>query len=274
MAHYAIGDVQGCCDELLKLLSKIAFNFGTDTLWLTGDLVNRGPKSLEVLRFAMKHDYCVQTVLGNHDLHLLAVAYAGARLKKGDTLDPILNAVDNKVMLEWLRHQPMFVAHNHYAMVHAGLLPDWDIDQAHDHAEQIEQILVSDRFEWLLQNMYGNKPKQEADISSELDRLRFSLNVMTRMRAITTQHELDFDFKGEIDDLPENLTPWFAAEHPAWADHKIVFGHWSALGLHVDEHVIGLDTGAVWGRELTAISLPDGRITQVNGHKQTQGTVA
>jgi diadenosine tetraphosphatase ApaH/serine/threonine PP2A family protein phosphatase len=173
---------------------------------VTGDLVNRGPKSLEVLRFAMKHDHCVQTVLGNHDLHLLAVAYGGARLKKGDTLDPILNAVDNKVMLEWLRHQPMFVAHNHYAMVHAGLLPDWDIDQAHDHAEQIEQILVSDRFEWLLQNMYGNKPKQEADISSELDRLRFSLNVMTRMRVITQQHELDFDFKGETDDIPEPLT--------------------------------------------------------------------
>ena len=149
-----------------------------------------------------------------------------------------------------------------------------DIEQAHDHAEQIEQTLVSDRFEWLLQNMYGNKPKQEADISSELDRLRFSLNVMTRMRVITQQHELDFDFKGETDDIPGHLMPWFAAEHPAWTDHKIVFGHWSALGLHVDKHVIGLDTGAVWGRELTAISLPDGRITQVNGHKQTQGTVA
>lgn len=274
MAHYAIGDVQGCYDELIKLLSKIAFNFGTDTLWLTGDLVNRGPKSLEVLRFVMKHDYCVQTVLGNHDLHLLAVAYGGARLKKGDTLDPILNAVDNKVMLEWLRHQPMFLTHNHYAMVHAGLLPEWDIDQAHDYAEHIEQTLASERFEWLLQNMYGNKPTHASDSMSELERLRFTLNVMTRMRVITDKHHLDFDFKGEVENIPTGLMPWFKAEHPAWADHKIVFGHWSALGLYQDDQVIGLDTGAIWGRDLTAISLPQHRITQIAGIKSKQDSVA
>lgn len=268
MAHYVIGDVQGCYDQLIKLLSKIAFNFGTDTLWLTGDLVNRGPKSLEVLRFVMKHDYCIQTVLGNHDLHLLAVAYGGARSKKNDTLDEVLNAVDNKVVLEWLRHQPMFVTHQHHAMVHAGLMPDWDIETAHQYAEHIESVLTSDRFEWLLQNMYGNKPKQEHEFMSEIDRLRFGLNVMTRMRVITQQHELDFDFKGEVDDIPADLMPWFAAPNPAWADHTVVFGHWSALGLHVDEHVIGVDTGAIWGRELTAVSLPERRVVQVNGAKQ------
>lgn len=267
MAHYAIGDVQGCYDELLKLLSKIAFNFGSDTLWLTGDLVNRGPKSLEVLRFAMEHDNCVQTVLGNHDLHLLAVAYGGGRLKKGDTLEPILNAIDNKVMLDWLRHQPMFLTHNQYAMVHAGLLPEWDIERAHDYAEHIENTLASERFEWLLQNMYGNKPKQEHTGMTELERLRFGMNVMTRMRVITPEHALDFDFKAETQDIPEGLLPWFKAEHPAWADHTIVFGHWSALGLHLDDGVMGLDTGAVWGRELTAINLDDLRVTQVGGWK-------
>lgn len=265
MAHYAIGDVQGCYTQLMKLLSKIAFNFGSDTLWLTGDLVNRGPKSLEVLRFAKEHDYCVQTVLGNHDLHLLAVANGHAEARKGDTLNPILKAADKNVLLDWLRAQPLMIQQKQHVMVHAGLLPHWDIEMAMKYAQQVQNVLTSERFDWFLQNMYGNKPVKDHGEMTELERLRFTLNVMTRMRVINQQHELDLDFKGEVTEMPEHLLPWFKAKNPAWNDHTIVFGHWSALGLHIGDNVIALDTGAIWGRTLTAINLSDHkRIVQVD----------
>ena len=265
MAHYAIGDVQGCYNQLMKLLSKIAFNFGSDTLWLTGDLVNRGPKSLEVLRFAKEHAHCVQTVLGNHDLHLLAVAKGHAKAKKNDTLNAILKAADKDVLLDWLREQPLMVTDAKHAMVHAGLLPQWSLQQAQTHAQHVQDVLQSPRMDWLLENMYGNEPFADAADLDELSRLRLTLNVMTRMRVIDTENRLNFDFKGEVSDIPEHLLPWFKAPHKAWQERTIVFGHWSALGLHLDDGVIGLDTGAIWGRQLTAINLSDHRrIVQVS----------
>lgn len=263
MARYAIGDVQGCFDELEQLLSKIGFCYGTDTLWLTGDIVNRGPKSLDVLRFVMRHENCMQIVLGNHDLHLLAVAYSSGRLKKGDTLDDILNAADSKIMLDWLRHQPLMVAENEFLMVHAGLLPQWSAQEALSLAQEVENVLSSEDYREFFAQMYGNKPARYRPNLRGMERLRLILNVMTRIRAITPDNKLDFDFKSTYADLPDNLLAWFDAENRRYADHTVIFGHWSALGLYMDNNVIGLDTGALWGGALTAINLDTRAITQV-----------
>ncbi len=262
MAHYAIGDIQGCFDELQNLLRQIAFNPGRDTLWLTGDIVNRGPKSLETLRFVMQHEDCIQTVLGNHDLHLLAVAYGGARLKRSDTLDPILNANDNKIMLDWLRHQPLMLADNGHVLVHAGLWPEWSVEQALDLAEEVEAAISADYCHSFFTQMYGNKPARFHPELRGMDRLRFTTNVMTRMRALTWHGDMDFDFKSTLADMPADLQPWFSAEPRDWADHTVVCGHWSALGLYRDHNIIGLDTGALWGGSLTAINLDTGAISQ------------
>lgn len=263
MAHYAVGDIQGCFDELQLLLRKIGFQYGKDTLWLTGDVVNRGPKSLEALRFVMQHEDCMQMVLGNHDLHLLAVACGAGRLKKGDTLDDILNAADSKIMLDWLRHQPLMVADGDYLLVHAGLLPQWSAQEALHLAAEVEAAISGAAYREVFLQMYGNKPARfRADLQG-MDRLRLVMNVMTRMRAITLDNKLDFDFKSTYADLPLDLQAWFDAEDRRYDDFTVVFGHWSALGLYRDKNVIGLDTGAVWGGALTAVNLETQEVVQV-----------
>lgn len=265
MAHYAIGDIQGCFDAFQALLTKIDFQYGKDTLWLCGDVVNRGPQSLETLRFIMKHEDCIQMVLGNHDLHLLAVAYGNGRIKKLDTIDDILNAPDHKILLEWLRQQPLMRQHRQYLLVHAGLLPQWSAQKALNLAAEVESVLAGAHYQDFFLNMYGSKPARFHEELRGMERLRLIVNVMTRMRAITHDNKLDFDFKSTLQQMPEDLIPWFQAAHRQYADHTVVFGHWSALNLYMENNVLGLDTGALWGGMLTAINLDTREIHQVSG---------
>lgn len=265
MAHYAIGDVQGCFDELQLLLFKIGFNYGTDTLWLTGDIVNRGPKSLETIRFVKKHADCMQTILGNHDLNLLAIAYGAGEQKKGDTIDEILKADDRQILLDWLRRQPLLIRQNDYLLVHAGLLAQWNADTALSLAADVESAIGGCDYRTVFNNMYGNKPARYKPDLSGMNRIRLIMNAMTRMRVISKQNnKLDFDFKSSYENIPENLCAWFDAENRQHLDYTVIFGHWSALGLYQNNNVICLDTGALWGGKLTAINLSNQEIIQVD----------
>jgi bis(5'-nucleosyl)-tetraphosphatase (symmetrical) len=257
MASYAIGDIQGCFEPFQQLLQKIEFNPGRDSLWLTGDLVNRGPDSLAVLRWVYRHQDCVQTVLGNHDLHLLAVAEGFGKVHGGDTLLDILHAADGKVMLDWLRCQPLMVAADGYAMVHAGLMPDWTIDRALDLAQEVEDMLSGPGYRELLSKMYGNKPTRWSEDLRGIERYRLVINAMTRMRLVTRDGEMDLAFKGELANAPANLIPWFDIERRRSHGMPIICGHWSALGLHITEDVLAIDTGCLWGGSLTALRLED-----------------
>lgn len=263
MAHYAIGDIQGCFDELTLLLDKIAFNHGTDTLWLTGDIVNRGPKSLEALQFCIQHESSVRIVLGNHDLHLLAVGCGHGTTKRSDTITPILNHPDSKKMLDWLRLQPLLIRGARHVMTHAGILPQWSITQAELLAREAEEELRGKKYEKFFAKMYGNKPAAWKEDLKGYDRLRLIINVFTRMRTLTLKNELDYDYKSTLKKMPADLRPWFKAPDRKNLSHTIVFGHWSSLGFMNTDNILSLDTGALWGGELTAVNLADHQITQV-----------
>ncbi|WP_107928857.1 symmetrical bis(5'-nucleosyl)-tetraphosphatase [Neisseria animaloris] len=264
MAHYAIGDIQGCFAELTALLAKIGFNHGTDTLWLTGDIVNRGPQSLEALQFVMRHESSIRTVLGNHDLHLLAVSYGFGRIKRGDTISPILEHPERLKMLDWLRSQPLLIRGEKHVLVHAGLLPQWSVAEAESLAQEVESELRGDKAMQYFLNMYGNKPRRWSPDLEGYNRLRMITNVLTRMRALTFKNQLDYDFKGGPEDMPSGLRAWFEAPGRRHLSHTVVFGHWSALGYLNARNVIALDTGALWGGELTAVNLDTNEITQVD----------
>ena len=263
MAHYAIGDIQGCFDELTLLLAKIGFNHGTDTLWLVGDIVNRGPKSLETLKFAKEHDSSVQMVLGNHDLHLLAVGCGEGTLKRSDTVEPILTHPDSYAMLDWLRHQPLLVRGDRHVMVHAGILPQWSVDKAESLAREAEDELQGKKYRKFFSKMYGNKPTEWTDDLTGYERLRMIINVFTRMRALTYKGELDYEYKSTLKKMPLYLRPWFKAPDRQNLDYITVFGHWSSLGYVNTDQVIALDTGALWGGELTAVNLDTNEVIQV-----------
>ncbi|OWY37895.1 bis(5'-nucleosyl)-tetraphosphatase (symmetrical) [Xenophilus sp. AP218F] len=255
MAIYAIGDIQGCFVQFQQLLRKIDFNPGKDGLWLTGDLVNRGPQSLEVLRWVYQHQDQVEIVLGNHDLHLLAVSEGLGKLHRDDTIHDILNAADGKVLLDWLRCQPLMLEGHGYAMVHAGLLPEWSIAKALRLAEEVEDGLAGPYYRDFLSRMYGNKPTRWSDDLKGGDRLRVIVNAMTRMRFVTRDGEIDLGFKGERDAAPAHLVPWFEAPNRRHAGTPVICGHWSALGVHLDEDVLSIDSGCLWGGSLTALRL-------------------
>lgn len=264
MATYAIGDVQGCYLELQSLLDSLSFDPKNDQLWFVGDLVNRGPQSLEVLRLVKSLGDAAITVLGNHDLHLLAVAAGVAKIHHGDTLDEILNAPDCDELLTWLRHRPLLHVADNFVMVHAGLLPDWTIDQAAQLAREVEKTLRSDDYVRFLEKMYGNQPNAWDEALTGHKRSRLIINAMTRMRICTAQGEMEFKFKAEIKDIPAGYQPWFTLPQRASRHATIIFGHWSALGLLRQNNVIALDTGCLWGGTLTAIRLDDQQIFQVN----------
>lgn len=263
MATYAIGDIQGCFSEFQQLLRLIDFSASRDHLWLTGDLVNRGPDSLAMLRWAFEHQDAITMVLGNHDLHLLAVSEGFGKVHPDDTLLDIVDAADGKLMLGWLRQQPLMHTGEGYAMVHAGLLPEWSIRQALRLAAEVEQELAGPNYRAFLGKMYGNKPTRWNDELKGIDRLRMIVNVMTRMRLLTQEGELDLAFKGELPEAPPHLRAWFDAAAPRWADTPLICGHWSALGLRLDEHVLALDTGCLWGGALTALRLSDRQVFQL-----------
>lgn len=259
MATYVIGDIQGCFDPFISLLEKINFDSNQDCLWLTGDLVNRGPASLEVLRFvkSLKHS---QVVLGNHDLHCLSVLYGKSSLDSQDTLAPILKALDKADLAAWLRHRPLL--HHDAALgvtlVHAGLPPQWDLNKAQQCAHELEHVLRNQHFEDFFANMYRNIPSRWSDDLQGWERLSVIANCFTRLRFCDIEGTLDFENKGNT--AKKNYFPWFKVPHRRSKNLKIVFGHWSALGGKTDDpNSIALDTGCVWGNCLTAICLENGK---------------
>ncbi len=265
MPVYAIGDIQGCYDELLTLLDRVRFDATRDRLWLTGDLVNRGPRSLEVLRFVKGLGDRAVTVLGNHDLHLLAVATTEHGMRCKDTLQPVLLAPDRDELLTWLRHRPLLHhdATLGYTLVHAGLAPQWDLGLACRCARELEgQLRGPDHVEYFA-HMYGNTPELWSDELTEWDRLRFITNCFTRMRYCREDGALAFDTKAAPGTQPLGYVPWFASPHRASAAERIVVGHWSTVELNhrVDpkHRVVLLDHGCVWGGHMTAFELEQGR---------------
>ncbi|MBV9576751.1 MAG: symmetrical bis(5'-nucleosyl)-tetraphosphatase [Gammaproteobacteria bacterium] len=261
MATFAIGDIQGCFDELQSLLAMIQFNPQKDQLWLTGDLVNRGPHSLQVLRFIKNLENKQITVLGNHDLHLLAVLYGVSAMHASDTFNEILTAPDKQDLLDWLRHRPLL--HDDktlgFVMTHAGLAPAWNLQQARLLAAEVETVLRSDTPEFFLKNMYGNQPDDWHESLAGIERLRCIVNYFTRMRFCYADGRLDLNYKGEIAGKPKELIPWFEVKNRMNADEKIIFGHWAALNGKTNiAHLFPLDTGCVWGNCLTAMRLEDG----------------
>ena len=264
MATYAIGDIQGCYHSFQQLLERIDFNFSRDRLWLVGDIINRGSGSLQTLRWMYQHQAVVTMVLGNHDLHALAVAEGFVSPHRHDTLQPILTAPDRVELLHWLRHQPMIHAADGYLMVHAGLLPQWDVEQALALGAEVESALRDEGYRDFLANMYGNQPAYWDEDLRGMDRLRLITNAMTRLRACTIDGHMDFRFKGELGDMPAGLMPWFELPDRRSRDTDILFGHWSAMGLQRRPHLFALDSGCLWGGQLTAMRLQDRQIFQVD----------
>jgi len=255
MATYAIDDIQGCFDDLQRLLSKIKFDKKVDTLWFVGDLVNRGPKSLETLRFIKSLDDSAVCVLGNHDLHLLATAYNLSPYKAKDTLSEILKAKDKEELLDWLRHRPLFHYNEDFCLLHAGLPPQWDFSIAKTMAKKIEKELQGDNYLDFFAMMYGNKPSQWSKNLNKEEQLRFAVNCFTRLRFCDAQGNLDFKYNGELGSQSSHLMPWFDVPNRKKLRRTIIFGHWSALGYYKSKQCYGIDTGCLWGGQLTALKL-------------------
>lgn len=264
MATYAIGDIQGCLAPLEALLKKIRFRAERDRLCFTGDLVNRGADNARVLRFIRDLGANATTVLGNHDLHMLAVAHGHRRYYGGgDTFQDVLDAPDRDALLEWLCARPFLHTEGGYCVVHAGLPPPWDIALARRCAAEVGAAASGERRAAFLGQMYGNHPDQWQDDLSGHDRLRFIVNGFTRMRFCAPDGRLDFEHKLAPGTQPAGLQPWFRIAARRNRDMKIIFGHWAALGRYQGDGVYGLDSGCVWGRHLTAMRLDDGVYFQV-----------
>lgn len=261
MPTYAIGDLQGCFDEFQALLEQLRFDPQHDRLWLVGDLVNRGPKSLQVLRAVKALGDAAISVLGNHDLHLLAMASSTARAAKPkDTLQEILSAPDRDELLHWLRHRPMLHhdAQLGFTLLHAGLPPQWDLAQAQACARELETALRDERaYPDLFAHMYGNEPNRWSDSLSGFERLRFITNCLTRLRFCRPDGQLELKLKGGLDQATSELLPWFRVPQRRTRSTRIVFGHWSALGYYEGDNVIGIDAGCVWGNRLCAVRLDE-----------------
>jgi bis(5'-nucleosyl)-tetraphosphatase (symmetrical) len=263
MATYAIGDLQGCYDPLRRLLDYISFDPATDRLWFVGALVNRGPASLEALRFVQSLGAVATVVLGNHDLHLVMQDAGYGKANKEDTLGPVLAAADRDELLAWLRAQPLVHVEGDWAMVHAGLLPSWSVAQALALSAEVAAALTAPGYRDFLAHMWGSEPTSWHDDLAGWDRLRVVVNAMTRMRFVTPEGAMEFRAAGAKDPPdkgPPGCVPWFAAPGRASADHTIVCGHWSAMGYREEANLIALDTGCLWGGCLTALRLDDRRV--------------
>jgi len=256
MAVYAIGDLQGCYDEFRALLDRLRFEPARDRLWLTGDLVNRGPQSLATLRAVRALDAVTSVVLGNHDLHLLAAALDRKRLRPSDTLDEILSAPDRDELLAWLASRPLVHQDRAlgWAMVHAGLPPEWDLATAAACGQEVSAALRADAAGFFAA-MYGDRPDRWSPGLQGDDRLRFAVNCLTRLRFLAADGRLLLKYKGPPDGAPPGARPWFQVPGRRSAGTRILFGHWSALGYLESDGVVSLDTGCVWGGALTAVRL-------------------
>ena len=257
MSMYLIGDLQGCDAALGQLLEKIDFSPSTDTLYFLGDLVNRGPDSLAVLRRLSALGDAAQCLLGNHDLHALAVWQGVRKQGKGDTLDELLNALDCDALMHWLRRRPMAMAAHGWLMVHAGVLPQWTATQTLMLASELEQHLRSLDFKSFLSQLFGNHPSQWHDDLRGIDRLRVAVNALTRLRFCTAAGQMEFSIKGGQADAPAGYARWFEVPGRATLSQPIAFGHWSTLnaGRTLHHNTLALDTGCVWGGCLTAARL-------------------
>jgi len=265
MAIWAIGDVQGCFDALLALLEKIRFDRQRDTLWFTGDLVNRGPRSLETLRFVKSLGARAITVLGNHDLHLLAAAGGQARHSKYDTFDDVLAAPDRDELLDWLRHRPLLHhdADLGWTLIHAGLLPPWSLADAMRYAAEAETVLRGPGMTDFFAHMYGDTPDHWRDDLRGHERTRVIVNAFTRLRYCDREGAMDLRVKVAPGEQPPDLVPWFQAPRRRSREARIVFGHWSTLGPYQGDNVLALDSGCLWGRLLTAARLEPGTAEMV-----------
>jgi bis(5'-nucleosyl)-tetraphosphatase (symmetrical) len=263
MATFAIGDLQGCYTSFQNLLKQFDFSPSRDRLWLVGDLINRGPDSLKMLRWLMANEDAVTTVLGNHDLHALAVHEGYVSPHRKDTLDELLKAPDRKTLFDWLRKQPLAFAEDQYMVIHAGLLPQWTTTQAVELATEVQDTLRSKDYRSFLEKMYGNRPIKWSNDLSGMSRLRLITNALTRLRVCTPDGKMEFSFKGELADVPPDLTPWFDAPKRKSQDTTLIVGHWSALGLLLRDDLFALDTGCLWGGKLTALRVEDRQVFQV-----------
>jgi len=257
MSTYAIGDIQGCYRTLQRLLKRIRFDADVDRLWLTGDLVNRGPRSLEVLRWTRDQGDRVVTVLGNHDLHLLGRAFETRAPKSRDTMDEVLEALDREELIHWLRRRPLLHRENDLVLVHAGLLPSWTLERAGQLAREVEMALGGPEPERLLQALVASRPPAwREDLDTE-DRWRVAVQSFTRLRTCRDDGRVCEGFSGPPERAPEGCYPWFELRDDDDAGVRVVCGHWATLGLRIQPGVMALDTGCVWGGTLTAVRLED-----------------
>jgi bis(5'-nucleosyl)-tetraphosphatase (symmetrical) len=245
------------------LLDAIDFRPSRDRLWFVGDLVNRGPDSAHCLRFVKGLGDAAVTVLGNHDLHLLCVAEGAEKRRKRDTIEDVLEAPDRDELLDWIRHRPLMHVADGHVLVHAGLLPEWTVAKAQALAAEVERSLQGSRYRDLLEEMYGDEPDHWSEKLRGTDRLRVVINAMTRLRVCDGEGAMVLGFKGEPGEASGEWTPWFDVPGRKSADHPVVCGHWSALGVVVRPDLISLDSGCVWGRSLTAVRLEDRRVFEV-----------
>lgn len=273
MATWVIGDIQGCLEAFDALLEMLDPDPGTDRIWLAGDLVNRGPDSLGVLRRAMGMG--AECVLGNHDLHLLAVAQGARPCATSDTFGPVLAAPDRERLLDWLRRRPL-LHHDEgigWTMVHGGLPPDWDLATARRRAAEVEEVLAGERAAAFLTHLYGNEASVEEAAECGWGHLRYTLNALTRIRYVTGDGRLDLSFAGAPERRPEGLVPWFSAPARRSRGERVVFGHWATLDLDPEiaerENVRHVDTGCVWGGRLTALDLQSGAVRSVDCRSRT-----
>ena len=264
MPIYAIGDVQGCFVALKNLLDQIPYDPVQDRLWFVGDLVNRGPDSLKVLRFIKDLGPAAVSVLGNHDLHLLAVAADCAPGRTKDTFQDVLTAPDREEVLWWLRHQRLAYYENGLLLVHAGLLPQWTVQQAVELAGEVEQVLRSDDYQEFLCAHYKNDDAQWSDNVTGMTRLSAITNALTRLRVCSVHGEMVLSYTGPLEAVPKGFLPWFQVPTRKSSGVMIICGHWAALGLHMEDKVTALDAGCVYGRQLVAVRLEDRQIFQVS----------
>ncbi len=267
MATYAIGDIQGCYAEFDALLDKVGFDQRRDALWLLGDLINRGPDSLAVMKRVMALGDRVTTVLGNHDLHFLAIWYGGHPVRASDTFTDLLAAPQAPAIAEWLRQQPFFHHDPNlgYAMVHAGVLPGWTFADAQAASDELMRVLAGPDFETYFRNLYGNRPNKLKRKLTGMDRWRILTNCFTRIRLVDAKGRLNFKHKGTLSEAPPDCRPWYDLAADALDGQRLLFGHWAALDGHTGkDNLIALDTGCVWGRSLTALCLESGERTAVS----------
>lgn len=261
--NFLIGDVQGCCDALDRLLAEIGYSPSRDHFWLLGDLVNRGPQSLATLRRVKALEGAADCLLGNHDLHLLAVAAGAQRPKRQDTLTEVLNAPDREALLHWLRAQRMAAFDDGWLLVHAGVAPQWNRPATIALAAEVEGVLRSSDVDGFLRVMYGDKPARWSDELEGAERLRFIVNALTRMRFCDKRGRLELETKEGADGAPRGYMPWFEVPGRLTEGTPIAFGHWSTLGLIDSPQLLSLDTGCVWGGALTAVRIDGGRREKV-----------